>query len=170
MKKTMFPGLRAAKSIKLVIKKVVTTQEMFMSCDIHLDGARMGSFVNDGNGGCGRFVMINSARDQLFSALIAGSVPGLPDLGESDPPNSFEFTPGSHDHAESVFANLIGETQALKAIKRQCKNHILIVFHSSDPCGYSAYKMPFNERSKQAAIEKFGDTIAHFLNEDILTV
>lgn len=165
---TMFPGLRAAKAMGLVIKKVVATRDLFVSCEIHVAGTHFGSFINDGNGGMGRFVIINSQRDQLLSALAQANMPCLPAIDEGGPIRA-NF-PGSYEYAESVFLNLIAETQALKSLKRKCKDHTLIVLKSNKPCEYTAFKAPFNERIKQLAVEKFGDTIVYFINEDISTL
>lgn len=167
--KTLFPGLRAAKAINLVLKKVVATSDMHLSCDMHLDGTRLGSFVDHGDGGHGNFVVINKHREQLFAALRKGRIPGLPSI-----PSAGIFTPdpdtvSDHDYAESVMANLICETQLLKTVKRKCKTHLLIVFN--DSAGeYTPYKMAFNDESRKAATAKFGDRISFFVNEDILSL
>ena len=165
---TLFPGLRAAKAINLVLKKVVATSDMHTSCDIHLNGTRLGSFVDHGDGGHANFVVINKHRDLLFAALRQGSLPCLPSL----PAEGIIFDPATmndHEYAASVFFNLIGETQSLKSIKRKAKTNTLVVFTDYSPGEYATYKIPFNEESKKAVIAKFGDRISFFVNEDILS-
>lgn len=163
--KTMFPALRAAKTIDLVLKKVVVTDAangQFMSCDIHLAGKNLGSYVDQGNGGHGDFHLIRKDQENLQEQMRKASVPVMP----HDDAATMQIGP----YADSAIALLICEVLMLKSMKRLCKNNTVIVFTDDAFGAYHQYPYTFTAEAKSAATATLGDRIAFFVNEDILTL
>lgn len=164
---TMFPGLRAALNVDLKLKKVVVTKEMGFSCDIYLAGERLGFFIDRSNGGQGDFEMPYAFQERLVKALRANNQPTLPPVPEDDPLYVARGPLSNYEFIESAIANLVFETHELKAMKRKCKTHVVIVMKDEAPGHYKAWKFPFTAETKKAAVEKFGDNISFFVNEDV---
>jgi hypothetical protein len=162
---TMFPALRAAKAIDLVLKNVVVTDTnnvQHMSCDIYLAGSKLGSFVDHGNGGCGHFSVIRSDAEILYAQMRKANLPVLP----NDKAEAMMIGP----YAESALINLICETSMLKTFKKYCKKHTVIVFKDTMQGEYSKYPHPFTSENRSAAVAKLGSRIAYFVNEDITSL
>jgi hypothetical protein len=161
----MFPALRAAKAIDLVLKNVVITDTnnvQFLSCDIHLAGNKLGSFVDHGNGGCGHFSVIRSDAEILYAQMRKAKLPVLP----HDDAETMMIGP----YAESAMINLICETSMLKTFKTYCKKNTVVVFKDTIQGEYTKYPYPFNSETRDAAMSKLGSRIAYFVNEDIASL
>lgn len=168
--KTLFPCLHAAKAVNLALKKVVITKNLGMSCDVYLAGEKLGAYVDRADGGAGHFYLTHETRAKLVKVTREHNLPTLPPLPKDDPLYVPSGPMNDEEFIDSVVVNLMFETHELKAAKRNCKTKVLVVFTDSAPGEYAAFKLPFNEDSKKTAISKFGDRIAFFVNEDILTL
>lgn len=163
--KSMFPALRAAKAIDLVLKNVVITDTQnaqFMSCDIHLAGKNLGNYVHEGNGGHGNFYLVRSDMEILGVQMRKASIPVMP-CDQADILQSGPF-------ADSAIINLICETSMFKTMKRKCKKSTVIVFSDHGYGGHQAYPYEFTAEAKDAALSKLGSRIVYFVNEDIASL
>lgn len=163
--KTMFPALRAAKTIDLVLKNVVISKAEdsdHMSCDILLAGKKLGSYVHEGNGGHGNFYLVRSDMEILGVQMRKASMPVMP----CDAAQTMQSGP----YADSALINLICETSMAKTMKRKCKKNTVIVFTDNKYGEYQAYPYEFTAEAKDAALSKLGSRIAYFVNEDIASL
>jgi hypothetical protein len=155
--KTFFPLLHAAKRAQLDIKRVVATDDLFKSCDIHLEGVNIGTFVRRGDGSTGEFHVTGKDFAKLVD-LLRGSLPAGP---ESPAQSSSDA-----QYAELQMMNLIAEKQLFKLIKKSCKTKTLFVLAQGQD-SFTTQDVVFNRRTRSKVLEQFGDKICFFLNEDI---
>jgi hypothetical protein len=132
------------------------------SCSVYLDGKKIGTVFDGGNGGPLSVEIDAGPLSQLVKALKAVEYPLNLDLGEGlrlDEPTT------DYGYVELVLPNIADEHDTVKRIKRAASQKMLITQVGDEEGTYWPLKAPYTAQNAQLVREHYGQKLVCIVNE-----
>lgn len=137
---------------KLSIQKRLSRETLCFSCDLVVNGKKVGEAYNEGHGGCNGYNIADHATEMALYEWAKLQVPAV----------KFEQL----DHViDKLIQNEEDKKEDAKFLKAlQTKTYLR--FKGDEPGTWRIVKSPFTEECKAAIVAKYGDKIEMFANDD----
>ena len=159
-----FKNLEAAKKANVQVKSYSRTEThrgVAWSCNVYLDGKKLGMVSNDGSGGMTRVDIGIDLQKQVVDALKAASYQLELTLGNCvlDEPDTVD------DWFEFAVGQMGDEVYELKAYKRRAKTHTFV--EKRTPPFFAEYKAQDTPATRAVLQRQLGQDLVRFMNDTI---